>query len=216
MATPSDVASIKAAFRQADADSSGSISKDEFQKLLRKLDKKSWNEEAVSTLMREVDRNTDNNIQYEEFLDWCITGGTAVTDELLTMARLSTCEEVTDELRQEALAFLCHRRRCALFPEMSEALRSDEKLALTLMKDWDVPLKYGSDVLRGKRQVVLELLRKNCQNFKYASDELRKDAEVVLFAIREHLIYPWCINDVFEHVPAEITSNSQLMKEEYQ
>eukprot|EP00930_Biecheleria_cincta_P035744 TRINITY_DN24569_c0_g1_i1.p1 TRINITY_DN24569_c0_g1~~TRINITY_DN24569_c0_g1_i1.p1 ORF type:complete len:435 (+),score=121.98 TRINITY_DN24569_c0_g1_i1:48-1307(+) len=213
MATPSDVALIKAAFRQADADRSGTISKDEFRTLLQKLDKKAWHEEAVSSLMREVDRNTDNNIQYEEFLDWCMTGGTTVTDELLAMTSFSTCEEVTDELRQEALAFLCHRRRCALFPQMSEALRSDEKLALTLMKDWDVPLKYGSDELRGNRHVLLELLRKNSQNFKYASDELRKDAEVVLFAIREHLIYPWCINDIFEHVPAEITSNSDLMKE---
>jgi len=212
MASSAEAAVIKAAFRSADLDKTGAISKQELATLLRHLDKSKWTQAAVNAVMDTMDSNKDQQIQYEEFLDWCL-GGSSEANELLTLTRLTQCEKVTEEIRQQAIAFLCHKTRCALFPDISETLRSDEELVLRVMKDWDVPLKYGSESIRSNKTVVTTLVEKQVRNFRYASESLREDEELVCMAIRKHLLYPWCMEDIFDHVTSKITSSLDVMLE---
>eukprot|EP00931_Biecheleriopsis_adriatica_P028040 TRINITY_DN16774_c0_g1_i1.p1 TRINITY_DN16774_c0_g1~~TRINITY_DN16774_c0_g1_i1.p1 ORF type:complete len:404 (+),score=86.84 TRINITY_DN16774_c0_g1_i1:22-1233(+) len=207
----SHIALIKAAFRQVDTSQTGVISKTDFAALLQRLDKNRWTGDAIEGLMHVVDQNGDDQIQYEEFLDWCMEGANEVK-EFLSLARLANCTMVTDDLRKEALAFLCHRGRSALFPEMSAALRSDEELCTEVMGSWDVPLKYGADSIRSNKTVVMALLDKSCRHFRYASQDLRDDEEVVLQAIQTHLMYPWCMEDIFEHVTEKTTGDLVIMQ----
>ena len=59
--------------RQADKNGDGSISKEELKSIFRKLDK--WTDEEFDVLWTGADKNGDDKLQYEEFLDWAFHGG---------------------------------------------------------------------------------------------------------------------------------------------
>mmetsp|Transcript_61590 Transcript_61590/g.144363 ORF Transcript_61590/g.144363 Transcript_61590/m.144363 type:complete len:404 (+) Transcript_61590:39-1250(+) len=205
-----DVSLIKAIFRQADVEQSGVLSRDDFVKLLRRLDQKRWTNAAIEGLMKVIDKNIDGNIQYEEFLDWCMSGGQG-SSEVLVLARLTSCKKITPTVRKDALAFLAQPGRTALFPEFSEALRGDAELCKAAMGDLGVPLKYATDSIKDNREVVELLLQNNARNFRYASERLRNDKDFAMAVIQKHFTYPWCVDEIFDHVSRAIKGDFDIM-----
>eukprot|EP00439_Symbiodinium_sp_Y106_P058270 s2815_g8.t1 len=205
-----DVTLIKAIFRKADVEQTGVLSREAFVQLLRRLDKKRWTNAAVEGLMKVIDRNTDGNVQYEEFLDWCMGGGDG-SNEVVTLARLTSCKKVTPLVRKDALAFLSQPGRSALFPEFSEVLRGDRELCQVAMGELGVPLKYATDAIKDDKEVVEFLLKSNCRNFRHASERLRNDKDFALAVIQKHLTYPWSVDEIFDNVSRAVTGDFDIM-----
>ncbi|CAJ1359660.1 unnamed protein product [Effrenium voratum] len=180
-----------------------------FADLLRRLSRQ-LSEEAVERLMKVVDRNHDDSIQYEEFLDWCLGGGDG-SSEVLVLGRLNNCKKVTTYVRQEALAFLGPPGRSALFPDFSEALRGDPEICLKAMGELSVPMRYATEHIRDSKEVALALVKQHSRNFRYASERLRNDKDFVMSVIQTHLACPWCVEDIFEHVSRVINGDLEIM-----
>ena len=205
-----DATLVKAIFRKADVEQTGYLSREVFMKLLRRLDQKRWTNAAVEGLMKVIDRNTDGHVQYEEFLEWCMGGGDG-SNEVLTLARLTSCKKVTPLVRKDAMTFLSQPGRSALFPELSEALRGDPELCKVAVGEHGVPLKYATDAVKDDKDVVEFLLMRNCRNFRYASERLRNDKAFATAMIQKHLTYPWSVEDIFDHVSRAITGDFDIM-----
>jgi len=82
-------AEVVQAFRLFDADDSGTITEDELREVLLTLDPGQWTEDNITQLFKEIDVDSDLQIQYEEFCDW-IFGDDA-----------SDWEDMKDELLQD-------------------------------------------------------------------------------------------------------------------
>eukprot|EP00929_Paragymnodinium_shiwhaense_P080641 TRINITY_DN4206_c0_g1_i1.p1 TRINITY_DN4206_c0_g1~~TRINITY_DN4206_c0_g1_i1.p1 ORF type:complete len:116 (-),score=40.34 TRINITY_DN4206_c0_g1_i1:147-494(-) len=65
------IAKIKDMFKQWDSDGSGFIDKDEMTALFQKLDP-DWTTHQLEALFRAVDKNGDNVIDIDEFIDWLL------------------------------------------------------------------------------------------------------------------------------------------------
>merc|ERR1712061_487266 len=66
-------ADIKEAFRRWDTDDSGKIGKDEFLALMRKLSAQ-FTDEEVEQLFHAADANSDDRVDYDEFVAWLFKG----------------------------------------------------------------------------------------------------------------------------------------------
>merc|ERR1712007_62863 len=62
-------------FRLFDRDGDGSIDKNELEEVLKALDPHTWTDENLDKLIASADVNQDGRIQFEEFQDWALSGG---------------------------------------------------------------------------------------------------------------------------------------------
>ncbi|XP_076464994.1 uncharacterized protein LOC143296891 [Babylonia areolata] len=64
------VAKVKELFHQLDADKSGFLDRNELKSLLAQSGKK-FTEDDVTSILRDADKNNDNKISFDEFIDAC-------------------------------------------------------------------------------------------------------------------------------------------------
>mmetsp|Transcript_47202 Transcript_47202/g.150664 ORF Transcript_47202/g.150664 Transcript_47202/m.150664 type:complete len:136 (-) Transcript_47202:69-476(-) len=67
--SPEPTEAIMEAFRRWDVDGNGTIEREEFETLLKKLDPR-FTTEVVERLFEEADTKRNGVIEYEEFVDW--------------------------------------------------------------------------------------------------------------------------------------------------
>lgn len=77
LAQPLEADLIKSTFRQFDLDGNGTMSKTELGALFRSLG--TFSHREIEILMREVDVNGDEEIEFEEFVDWIMAPGSRLT-----------------------------------------------------------------------------------------------------------------------------------------
>merc|ERR1740123_1654663 len=68
---------LKKQFARLDVDGNGSLERSELRELMQTLDSELWTDENVDLLFDSMDANKDNQIQFNEFVDWVF----ANTDE---------------------------------------------------------------------------------------------------------------------------------------
>eukprot|EP00927_Polykrikos_kofoidii_P028822 TRINITY_DN25045_c0_g1_i1.p1 TRINITY_DN25045_c0_g1~~TRINITY_DN25045_c0_g1_i1.p1 ORF type:complete len:839 (-),score=186.20 TRINITY_DN25045_c0_g1_i1:22-2511(-) len=97
-----DFEKVLSQFRSLDEDGNGGIDRNELTTLMRALDKDLWTEERIDSLMRQVDKDFDRVIQFEEFISWIFGVGKHAAKEDLGRVSTPTGSRTLSHLRPMA------------------------------------------------------------------------------------------------------------------
>jgi len=201
-------------FRHFDADSSGSISRQELADVLQKLEPGTWNDDALDLLLTSVDTGADGAIQYEEFVAWLFAkeGNEIVkrSRELISrqmhlnsgqkkggggegrqcgrrrQGKMFNLGSASEEERDNTeLVRQAVARKGKLLHCASDRLRDDFETCLLAVRQYPTALEHCSARLQCDPRLVRAAVAKARNALQYASPELRDDPDLVRAALKK-------------------------------
>lgn len=68
-----EMSKLRMLFRRFDTNGDGKISYRELTRFLQALDRRTYTDKAVSSMLAQIDTNKDGSVDYEEFIGWILS-----------------------------------------------------------------------------------------------------------------------------------------------